>query len=130
MDPSKPTLLRGLRAERIVEYFKEYKAIYDPQQLLPHERLVKPAWKPPKPTLQECMTHLCKLIQGKFTTSEFRAGITECFRSMGLCPDDRGTFAEFKFTSDAGTLPIAPAGTVTAYPRQANDMTQEEYLDS
>ena len=76
------------------------------------------------------MTDLCKLIQGKFTTPEFRAGITACFHSMGLCPDDRGTFAEFKFTSDAGTLPIAPAGTVTAYPRQANDMTQEEYLDS
>lgn len=84
---------RGLRAERIVEYFKEYKAAYDAQQLLPHQRLVEPAWKPPKPTLQECMTDLCKLIQGKFTTPEFRAGISECFRSTGLCPDHRGTFS-------------------------------------
>ena len=28
------------------------------------------------------------------------------------------------------TLPIAPAGTVPAHPWQANDITQEEYLDS
>jgi hypothetical protein len=95
--------IHGLRAERIVEYFKEYKAIYDAQLLLPHERLVKPAWKPPKLTLQECMTHLCKLIQGKFTTSEFRAGITERFHSTGLCPDDRRKFSELQLTSDAGT---------------------------
>ena len=66
------------------------------------------------------MTDLCKLIQGKFTTPEFRSGITKCFRSTGLCPDDRDAFTDFQFTSDAGTLPITPAGTVTAYPRQAS----------
>jgi hypothetical protein len=38
-----------------MEYFKEYKALYDEKQLLPHERRVKPSWKPPKPTLEECM---------------------------------------------------------------------------
>ncbi len=50
------------------------------------------------------MTDLCKLIQGKFTTPEFRAGITECFHSTGLCPDDRRKFSELQLTSDAGTL--------------------------
>jgi len=103
-----------------VQYFKKNKALYYEQQLLPCERRVKPAWKPPKPTLEECMTDLCKLIQGKFTTPEFRSGITKCFRSTGLCPDDRDAFTDFQFTSDAGTLPITPAGTVTAYPRQAS----------
>ena len=71
-----------------------------------------------------------QLFQGKFTTPEFCAGITEYFHSAGLYHNDRGTCSEFQFISDAGTLPITPAGTVTNYPRQANAMTQEEHSDS
>lgn len=122
--------IRRLRAHRIVEYFKGYKDLYAAQQLLPQDNRVRPAWNPPKPTLEECMKDLFALVENEFADDEFRTGITKCFRSTGLCYREDKSFVEFSFESSGGTFPIAPTGTVAAYPRSADDTSHVAFVDS
>ena len=122
--------IRRLGAHRIVEYFKGYKALYAAQQLLPQENRVRPAWNHPKPTLEESMKDLFALIESEFADDEFRTGIRKCFRSTGLSYREDKSFVEFSFETSGGTFPIAPTGTVAAYPRSADDTSHVAFVDS
>ena len=39
------------------------------------------------------------------------------------------SFVEFSFESSGGTFPIAPTGTVAAYPRSADDTSHVAFVD-
>ena len=73
---------RTLRANRIVEYFKQYK--------LSLENIVDqsgtfPAFKPPKPQMQQSMQDLINLVADEFASQSFKDGVRRSFVKTGMC---------------------------------------------
>jgi len=79
----------------------------------PQEERTVPKWACPKPTLQHCVTDICKLFEsGEFISQKFKDSIIRSFIATGTAPNQDGTYQLYSTSSNKGSLNIIPSGTV------------------
>lgn len=91
----------------------------------------KPKWSPPKPSIKECILDLVALFKpdGSFSTPEFQGSVANSFLKTGCFHEDN-QFRLYEVTASAGTLPIAPTGTIDMYAQNDNLVSADEILES
>jgi hypothetical protein len=89
--------IRKLRAQRILDYFGEYKQLYKNEETKPENQRVKPKWSPPKPSMKQCILDIIDLIENKqFSKDKFQQGIRKTFISTGTSMQQDGSFVVYK----------------------------------
>ena len=128
LSPSAPLLkshIRNVRAKQIYVYFQEFSRLYQAElDKSPADRKI-PKFCCPKPTLQDCITSILKLVEGDgaFTKATFTEGVKRCFLKTGLAPNGEGEFTQYEKAVSKGTMSRPPAGTVhkDEFVEDAND---------
>jgi hypothetical protein len=118
--------IRKHRAQSIVEYFADFKKLYDMELSKPEDDRKTPLWKPPKPELAQCIKNLIKLMSSididGFCHEDFIKGVQRSFIDVGLAyKDGSKTFKEYSKTTKSGTMIIAPAGTQMKFEHDDDD---------
>ena len=120
--------IRKLRAGRILEYFENYKELFDSQSLLPEADRVVPKWNVPKPEYKECILDIIGLLETKFQHVDFQKSIQKTFIKTGCYHRDDKSFVQFKYSNNLGTLLFEPKGTLPEFPKDENHLSNEEML--
>jgi hypothetical protein len=120
--------IRGLRAERMLEYFQIFKQLFISEASKPPAERSLPVWKPPKPTMTQCILDVMNLISSKFATPKFKNSLKKSFISTGAAPDSNGNFVIYKETTGHGTMEKAPAGTIENFLDNTNVSINEIQL--
>ena len=99
--------IRRLRAERIYEYFQEFKNLYEVEKLKAKESRKMPKWQCPKPSLHQCIRDLMALFKnGAFITHKFKTSIKESFQATGCAPKGHNSYQQYSASSNKGNLQI------------------------
>jgi DDE superfamily endonuclease len=110
--------IRNNRANKIVQCFKEYKALFDENARKDVGERAVLNFVAPKPDMMECIDNLIQLFgpDGDFQKQKFKDGVISAFMKTGTVPcnvDENGVtnFVECKEESICGTMKIIPLGT-------------------
>jgi hypothetical protein len=117
--------IRRKRGEILLDYFRQYKVLYNAEMDKPVDERIMPRWSPPKPTVHECIMELMHVmydIGTRFTSEEFKTNVENTFVNTGTLPTAAGTFKQFSFKPSGGTTSIAPTGTHLKYSKCASDL--------
>jgi DDE superfamily endonuclease len=110
--------IRNNRANKIVQCFKEYKALFDENARKDVGERAVLNFVAPKPDMMECIDNLIQLFgpDGDFQKQKFKDGVISAFMKTGTIPcnvSENGVtnFVEYKEESICGTMKIIPLGT-------------------
>ena len=118
-------MLLEVISEILLDYFRQYKDLYNAEMDKPVDERIMPRWSPPKPTVHECIMELMHVmydIGTRFTSEEFKTNVENTFVNTGTLPTAAGTFKQFSFKPSGGTTSIAPTGTHLKYSKCASDL--------
>jgi hypothetical protein len=114
--------VRNLRANRIFEYMQVFRTLFNSELQKPFADRKLPTWKPPKPSLEECIQDVLALFMesGSFTTDRFKGMVQKSFVETGTAPDIGGIFTRYSETDTKGRFDKPPSGTVkkSEFPEQ------------
>ena len=100
---------RTLRANRIVDCFKEYKLSLE---RLGDQSATLPAFKPPKPMMQQSMQDLISLVANEFSCPTFKDGVKRSFIKTGMSKNVDGQFVKYETCQSTLNMKIEPTGTI------------------
>ena len=100
--------IRTKRAERIVDYFKEYKVQF---QANPNNLDLR-KFNPPKATMKQGILDIINLFETVFSQQKFAEGVHRSFESTGMIPTSSINWAEYRSSTTSGYIKKEPRGSI------------------
>ena len=95
------------RVEALFNFFQAWK-IQRLQHAAQKDGSLPPPFKPPKPTQDQGLLTIFKVIKESLETPKFEKSMRQCFIKVGLWPDVEGKFVEFSYTKKGTIKQLIP----------------------